>query len=243
VELKICKTCNVEKEISHFHKKTIKNKNTTRITHRATCKPCRVIERAQRYSTGKEAEAIYQKSYRLLYPERRKKTENNNMRRRRANFRNFLNEKKNRPCLDCDQLFPPCAMDFDHRDRATKKFNVSEAGDKPSKDLLEEIEKCDVVCANCHRKREFDRRGIKDGAHQRKVYKLIASFKTGNCLHCNKNYGSYSMDLDHRDPKTKCFSLGKPPSKVSLILEEIAKCDLVCANCHRIKTFTNNAMD
>lgn len=48
------------------------------------------------------------------------------------------------------------------------------------------------------------------------------------------------MDFDHRDPATKTKAVSQLISEcrsMDIILEEIAKCDLVCANCHRIRTW------
>lgn len=45
------------------------------------------------------------------------------------------------------------------------------------------------------------------------------------------------MDLDHRDPLQKRFELSKQKTcSEKRLLEEIAKCDVVCANCHRERT-------
>ena len=43
------------------------------------------------------------------------------------------------------------------------------------------------------------------------------------------------MDFDHRDPSMKSFALsGKVQLKSEeALLREVAKCDVVCANCHR----------
>src|SRR3989442_863659 len=57
------------------------------------------------------------------------------------------------PCVDCGEPHP-VMLDFDHRDPAEKKGNVSElAMRKPWRLVLVEIAKCDVRCANCHLKR------------------------------------------------------------------------------------------
>ena len=49
------------------------------------------------------------------------------------------------------------------------------------------------------------------------------------------------MDFDHRDRKTKLTNINRMINYRSYskekILEEIEKCDLVCANCHRIRTY------
>ena len=43
------------------------------------------------------------------------------------------------------------------------------------------------------------------------------------------------MDFHHKDPSTKVFEIGSKGYKYSLekLKEEVAKCDVVCANCHR----------
>lgn len=57
------------------------------------------------------------------------------------------------PCVDCGETDFRC-LDFDHRDGATKGGNVAKLlGDALSwSRVLIEIEKCDVRCANCHRR-------------------------------------------------------------------------------------------
>lgn len=63
---------------------------------------------------------------------------------------------KNNPCSDCGVKYHYSVMDFDHlRD---KKFNIGRDGKGHSfEDLITEISKCDLVCANCHRIRTFKR--------------------------------------------------------------------------------------
>jgi hypothetical protein len=48
-------------------------------------------------------------------------------------------------------------MDFDHRRNEKKKFLLSQIHNATKKKILAEIAKCDVVCANCHRERTFQR--------------------------------------------------------------------------------------
>jgi len=49
-------------------------------------------------------------------------------------------------------------MDFDHRDPTTKFKGVTRMIFGSIERMLAEAEKCDIVCANCHRLRTFDRR-------------------------------------------------------------------------------------
>jgi hypothetical protein len=61
------------------------------------------------------------------------------------------------PCMDCGET-DPVVLEFDHlRD---KRFNIGTAVTRYGWEaILAEIEKCEVVCANCHRRRTARRRG------------------------------------------------------------------------------------
>lgn len=67
--------------------------------------------------------------------------------------------------------------------------------------------------------------------------------KQGPCAHCGVCYPSYVMDFHHRDPEDKLFSIAWGVSRVSRarLAAEIDKCDLLCANCHRIEEYSTNS--
>lgn len=71
--------------------------------------------------------------------------------------------KSQSPCKDCGERYPYYVMQFDHV-RGEKKFNLYKAGHDVTalSTIQEEIEKCDVVCANCHAERTY-RRSVYDG--------------------------------------------------------------------------------
>lgn len=58
------------------------------------------------------------------------------------------------PCVDCGEA-DPIVLDFDHRDPSEKVASVCHLLNKrrPWKAVKAEIEKCDVRCANCHRRK------------------------------------------------------------------------------------------
>lgn len=60
-------------------------------------------------------------------------------------------------CVDCGYNEHPEALEFDHV-RGEKLFNVASGIRKAWSKVLEEIAKCEVVCANCHRIRTANRR-------------------------------------------------------------------------------------
>ena len=65
------------------------------------------------------------------------------------------------PCIDCGEA-DLIVLEFDHRDRATKSFNVSEYanGGYSLERVMAEIDKCDVRCANCHRRKTYKEGGF-----------------------------------------------------------------------------------
>lgn len=69
----------------------------------------------------------------------------------------IMDELKNKPCMDCKQFFPPECMDYDHRPGEVKKFEITTGSRRSWTSILEEIAKCDLVCACCHRIRTFAR--------------------------------------------------------------------------------------
>ena len=60
-------------------------------------------------------------------------------------------------CLECGESHPGC-MDFHHRDPKTKSYNISDMIQKRFSNIkiLAELVKCDVLCANCHRKLHWE---------------------------------------------------------------------------------------
>ncbi len=71
----------------------------------------------------------------------------------------------------------------------------------------------------------------------RRKSEFIDAMKSNPCSDCGRRYPTCCMDFDHRDGTAKIKNVGKLRfSPRSEIEAEIAKCDLVCANCHRIRT-------
>ena len=74
--------------------------------------------------------------------------------RRNANKERIIAERGG-ICLDCGQAFPgrPEVFDLDHRDPFEKSTNVARLIGSRWETIAAEAEKCDLVCANCHRTR------------------------------------------------------------------------------------------
>lgn len=58
-------------------------------------------------------------------------------------------------------------------------------------------------------------------------------------MDCKQSFPYYVMDFDHRDPSKKEANVGslrRDGASLEALKTEIAKCDIVCANCHRVRT-------
>ena len=134
---KTCSKCSIAKDpINDFYARSGKCKDCERAYQRAyTAKIRQDPERYQKY-------LAYQAGY--------QKTKG---REKRINRFAWLDEIKAKPCMDCGGSFPPECMDFDHRDPSTKKFDVSGAAvsGRSIESVQAEVEKCDLICSNCHR--------------------------------------------------------------------------------------------
>jgi hypothetical protein len=97
-------------------------------------------------------------------------------RKRRIKYQLFI--QLGGACKDCGAKdLPLCCYDFHHRDPFTKVFDIADGLSRASlKRLQVEVEKCDLICANCHRIRtHIGFRTAKDFVSERK--KAIAQEK------------------------------------------------------------------
>ena len=100
--------------------------------------------------------------------------------------------------------------------------------------------KC-IPCRSADNKRYRHKNIEKVRQHQRdksnrKRQIVYDHYKNNPCVICGESRIP-CLQLDHIDPSTKKFSLGKCVNKtVEAIYEEIAKCRVVCANCHHMIT-------
>ncbi len=162
--------------------------------------------------------------------------------RRGADHRSFTDSLKDCPCLDCGGEFPPYVMEFDHV-RGTKRFALGKMANHSQEAIEAELAKCELVCCVCHRIRSHERR--EDPTTERLVEfrEWVNALKTRPCTDCGDTFPHEAMDFDHvRGVKvagiSDMWSWGRDKA-----LAEIAKCELVCANCHRVRTYTDENVE
>jgi hypothetical protein len=75
---------------------------------------------------------------------------------------------------------------------------------------------------------------------------LIAAAKDVACCDCGGRWPALVMELDHRPGEVKLFNIGDwlPKRRVgeSGLRAEIAKCDVLCPTCHRIRTLRRRGL-
>jgi len=63
----------------------------------------------------------------------------------------------------------------------------------------------------------------------------LISARGGSCEECGYATSFGALEFHHRDPRTKEFGVGGFTGSTDRLLVEAAKCDLLCANCHRLR--------
>ena len=192
------------------------------------------------------------------------------MRTRQNATRDWLRGLRLVPCLDCGGRFPSYVMDFDHRDPRQKSFPITTARAllKARDELEAEIAKCDIVCANCHSVRTtrayaegvltwgFQLAALPasgaDAQRRRERFRelraaqldVLDRVRALPCADCAETFAIAAMEFDHVDPtlKSGMISVMAGRVKIGTLLSELAKCDIVCANCHRIRTYARRVM-
>ena len=65
--------------------------------------------------------------------------------------------KDGKPCTDCGCVYPPYVMEWDHLPGVEKTLVLADTrrAAHAKERILAELQKCELVCANCHRERTF----------------------------------------------------------------------------------------
>ena len=143
--MKLCYTCHERKPLSEFNRNKVRTDG-----YNSICRKCSNA-RSKRYyreNTEEHKKVIKARQKRVLMEVQRWVCE-------------YLSSH---PCVDCGET-DILVLDFDHRRRSRKEKNVADAlrAGWSLKRIKKEVAKCDIRCANCHRRRT---------AKQVKNYKL-----------------------------------------------------------------------
>lgn len=124
------------------------------------CSKCKKNERRSNASGGHYCKSCHNEACKRSNkkPEQRKRISVAAKARRYVLRTYIISKKSSIPCADCGIIYPHFVMDHDHV-RGAKSGLISLAALRhwSFKKLDEELAKCDLVCANCHRIRTFTR--------------------------------------------------------------------------------------
>jgi Pyruvate/2-oxoacid:ferredoxin oxidoreductase delta subunit len=175
---------------------------------------------------NKQKEA--QRKHYLSNKDKYKKSHCNNLAKRRKWFRGLKSKQKCYRCGECNWY----CLDFHHRDSESKLFGISYAVKYgySKKRILVEIAKCHVLCANCHVREHYNTKRF----HSTNQLWLREFKKTLKCNGCGIA-DHIVLAFHHIGSKTdKVSSMASKSYTVIRLLEEIAQCEVLCCNCHRL---------
>jgi len=167
--------------------------------------------------------------------------------RRRADLRAWVNERKaEHGCADCGESDPSC-LDLHHRESADKEMEITDmvTYGHSKENLREEMAKCDVLCANCHRKRHDNRPAAVDGdgkatTKRERLHRWSFEYRRERgCERCEEG-DPVCLQFHHPDDVDKEESVGKMIADSypnAAVRAEADRCVVLCANCHRREHF------
>jgi hypothetical protein len=155
----------------------------------------------------------------------------------RARLRAELLASRGGRCQDCGYERAAAAPEFHHREARTTDFTISSVSTVPAR-VWAEAAKCDLVCANCHRLRHLVEQAPDDDPvvrSRRALKRRAVDLLGGTCVGCHAAVPPSLFEFHHRDARTKelAISVDGIARSWARIQAELAKCLLLCANCHR----------
>lgn len=126
IDAKVCRICKVEKDLKEFHPNKQCKGGVV-----GTCRLCTSERIGSWYADNRK---------------RRQESANEKNYNRKREVVNHFGDQ----CFDCKQTFPQCVYQFHHLDPTQKDVNPSYAITSSPTKMWKELEKCVMLCANCH---------------------------------------------------------------------------------------------
>jgi len=175
-------------------------------------------------------------------------------RKRQAVAKPFVrNHLRTHPCVDCGES-DPIVLEFDHIGTKRADVPLLAAGGASLQLLRDEIEQCEVVCVNCHRRRTAIRgnwrRAAKrwwntpppgDHLQSRNIAFAYSYLERNPCVDCGCKELCV-LDFDHVGSKMgNVLTLARNGVSLDRLRDEVSRCEVRCANCHRRRTTERRA--
>ena len=217
------------------------------------CPECMRILRASDFHRGQSR----CKECRQAYMRRRGDLHRQQSRRardiRRAAAREYVLEiLRAGACADCG-LADPAVLEFDHVGPKTMEVGRLVREGYRLERIKAEIARCELVCANCHRRRTATRvrswrvdpewrssRSTRPSRCRNLLF-LLDYLRDTPCLDCGER-DPVVLDFDHIGVKRSgVVQLAGRECSIANLEAEIAQCEVRCANCHRRRTIVEQA--
>ena len=131
-------------------------------------------------------------------------------------------------CCTCQQSFPLDSFNFRNVARGERSSSCR-------------------ACQAIHRRKHYlsrrqhyiDQSGVYRDKRNEGIREFILSIKAKTpCADCGQIFHHYAMDFDHLPQYEKSFEISNALNvSRERLVAELAKCELVCANCHRVRTW------
>lgn len=157
--------------------------------------------------------------------------------------------KRAHPCDDCGET-NLVLLDFDHLREKVREISLMAAAGAPLDAIRTEIAKCEVVCANCHRRRTA-RRGdwvrsrkdwwrtappARDKGGLRNIAFAYSYLERSSCVDCGLQ-DLCVLEFDHISEKSAgVMRMAWNGASLQRLVAEIERCEVRCVNCHRVRT-------
>lgn len=160
------------------------------------------------------------------------------LKRHRVDRKIQLIETRGGKCMDCGYSACLSALELHHRNRSEKEFGLGQFSGSVAR-YLAEAQKCDLVCANCHRLCHMlsDPAPIRaeEADARTRLKQRAVDHMGGACFGCARRGPLTLFEFHHTDATTKDFGISQDGIARSWakIAAELMKCVMLCANCHR----------
>ncbi len=129
--MKKCTNCKESKKLEEYNKNKSRKDGLNNI--------CRICSKTRSKQYYKENPEIHKKNVRI-----------NSNRYRKEVQRKIFDYLCKHPCVDCGET-NPVVLEFDHLRDKIDNVSTMIGAQRPPKLIFEEIAKCEIRCANCHR--------------------------------------------------------------------------------------------
>ena len=152
---------------------------------------------------------------------------------------------KQKTCASCGRQFPAKAIiDGVMRSLYRRRFCLvcSGFGVHNTSKSPPSIAASDELREYRRRKRNAKTYRSQKRRRQRRKSELVAA-AGGRCIDCGYKKSLAALEFHHLDPAAKEFGIGSFDGSLERLLAEAKKCDLLCANCHRLRHLAADLVD